>query len=450
MGLELQNGLLKRVALIVLYSISVKYICQLFETFLNDSHFLFFSLMPKRIASTNKTVAATSKRAKPVAKQATTAKPDAKPAVVKPAEPDVSVAVSEPAVSKPTAKSASRKAKPATAKPKAKSATVKPKTKPATAKPDAKLAKVKPDAKPATVKLKAKPATVKPKTKPATAKPDAKPAKAKPDAKPAKAKPEAKPAKAKPAKAKPDAKPATKKTRATAAKAVVEPVDDEYSEHNSVKVESGSEYSDDSAGSIDYYENDPFYITSDISEEEEEEVLGDDTDDVEEEGDEDKEEEDDDDEEEDIDGGANSSLLSEIQKTMVSVQVLTSVSAIHKKLTMHAKAKFYPKLKVVHMQDNYIERRRCKTVEMYLCDINRHETKKSCQKIAEILQFNGDEKFMILSKLMKVTIWHTNMKELQKKVKIMDIVLIRRADGASNYYDTPQLSCHLSAVEVCN
>lgn len=107
-------------------------------------------------------------------------------------------------------------------------------------------------------------------------------------------------------------------------------------------------------------------------------------------------------------------------------------------------------MRIVHIVKADIRKPNSKGVDMYLCDANRTETKKSCANISNWLQYDSEGRRTLLKRIVKLTLWDTTVNEVAKKLKITDKVKVYRSRGVNLYYDTLQLNCNLQSLEKVN
>ena len=163
----------------------------------------------------------------------------------------------------------------------------------------------------------------------------------------------------------------------------------------------------------------------------------------------DSEIEDDEEDEDEEEISKTTPLLVEIQQTFENLPVVKSVNSIIKRINSSKKAKnFHVQLKIVHIEECKFSNRLYKGVNLYLCDANRQETSTSCAQVENILNGHSEQKYLLLKKLVRVTIWETTLDVVEKKIKLLDIVKICRSGAITLYKGSVQLNCQLSAIEV--
>ena len=134
-------------------------------------------------------------------------------------------------------------------------------------------------------------------------------------------------------------------------------------------------------------------------------------------------------------------ILNEIEQELESLPVLQTVKALARN------APFLMLLRIVHITKANIKKPNSKGVDMYLCDANRIETKQSCSKISNWLQYDSEGRRCLLKRIVKLTLWDTTVNEVAKKLRITDKVKVYRSRGVKLYHETLQLNCNLQSLQ---
>jgi hypothetical protein len=89
-------------------------------------------------------------------------------------------------------------------------------------------------------------------------------------------------------------------------------------------------------------------------------------------------------------------------------------------------------------------------VHVFCVSINRKETKQTLQKLGAILSEDGssETKSIVVKKMVRVSIWNSNIDAVNKKLKLLDIIRIKKFTGLHTYNGTPQLNCSLQNIDV--
>jgi hypothetical protein len=139
--------------------------------------------------------------------------------------------------------------------------------------------------------------------------------------------------------------------------------------------------------------------------------------------------------------------LAEVE--IANIPVLCSVKEILKEAIEPTLLRVYLDLKVVYIRKGIDLGNGKNMVDIYCCSIKRKETTQSIAKLKRILDASMTEmKAMVMKNMVRLTVWNSSITEVQRKIRLLDIIRVRKYTRLHVFNGTAQMNVNLTGIEV--
>ena len=142
--------------------------------------------------------------------------------------------------------------------------------------------------------------------------------------------------------------------------------------------------------------------------------------------------------------------LCELAKVDVAnVPVISSIQEILKQANDHILLRVFFDLKVACIKQGRAMGDKGCLVQIYCCTIKRKETKSTLAILDSILdEPYSERKSSVLRNMVRLTIWNSTVEEVERKIKLLDIIRIKRFNNLRNFNGNAQMSTSLQNIEI--
>jgi hypothetical protein len=139
--------------------------------------------------------------------------------------------------------------------------------------------------------------------------------------------------------------------------------------------------------------------------------------------------------------------LAEVE--VANIPVMSSIEEIKLEAMNNKLIRVYFDLKVVYIKKGMELDAEREVIHVYCCGIKRKETKESLKKLKKVLDQPYNElKGSVMRKMVRISIWNSNFMEVNEKIKMLDIIRVRKFSNLHTFNGTPQMNVLLANIDV--